>query len=95
MKHNRGSKAERIDPIEDSPWPAMVAPKSLTPASRLIADMMIPPMNPMLEIPSDKKAASRIVIGVIHHSAVPIPAAEMMPPMSPSQVLCGLICGAT
>jgi hypothetical protein len=39
------------------PWPAMSAPKSLTPRSRLIAEATSPPAKPNRQIAKAKRAA--------------------------------------
>src|SRR5215470_14091519 len=53
------------------PWPSMTAPKSLTPASRLIALITRPPRKPISVIAKDIPAACQPVNGVAHESNAP------------------------
>src|SRR6185437_1109441 len=76
------------------PWPSIVLPKSFTPRSRLMADMVSPPANPMSASASDMPRATSGGNGVIDHNAVPRATAVATPPMKPSQVLLGEMAGA-
>jgi len=77
------------------PWPSIIVPQSFAPSERLIAESTSPPRKPATTIASAIAAASTGEKGVIHHSAAPIAVADSPPPTSPSQVLAGLIAGAT
>src|SRR5699024_2935030 len=77
------------------PCPAIVAPKSLTPRSRLIDDITSPPKKPIRHDTKASRAVCHQVKGVIHHSPAPMAVAVSTPPMSPSQVLFGDTDGAT
>jgi len=72
------------------PWPSMIAPKSFTPTSRLIALITRPPAKPSRAITRDIPAASSGVNGVAHQSAAPSAVDVSTPPRKPSQVLVGL-----
>src|SRR6266487_6387888 len=76
------------------PCPSIIAPKSFTPRSRLMADMTNPPANPINVIASAMPADCQGVNGVAHHRPAPSNVAVAMPPTKPSQVLFGLTCGA-
>src|SRR5699024_7521103 len=77
------------------PCPAMVAPKSLTPRSRLIDDITRPPKKPIRHETKASSAACHQTNGVIHHSPAPMAVAVSTPPISPSHVLFGDTDGAT
>jgi AcrR family transcriptional regulator len=70
------------------------APYSFTPRSRLMADMMSPPANPILVSTNAITAASPGEKGVAHHSPAPIAVAHATPPTYPAHVLFGLTDGA-
>src|SRR6476646_1676618 len=76
------------------PWPSMELPKSLTPRSRLIADMVSPPAKPMRAMANDISMACNGENGVIHQSPVPSATAVATPPTKPSHVLLGEMAGA-
>ena len=76
------------------PWPAIRWPQSLTPLSRLIADITRPPKKPISAITSDSPNACHGVNGVIHHRLAPSTEADSTPPRKPSQVFDGDSLGA-
>ena len=76
------------------PWPSISWPQSLTPRSRLIADITSPPKKPIRLITSAMAAACQGENGVIHQSAAPIAVALKTPPTKPSTVLEGDSSGA-
>src|SRR5699024_11113345 len=77
------------------PWPAIVAPKSLTPRSRLIEDITSPPKKPIRQETNARSAACHQANGVIHQRPAPTAVAVSTPPIKPSQVLLGDTDGAT
>src|SRR6266481_138065 len=76
------------------PWPSIIWPQSLTPRSRLIADITRPPQNPIRLITSAMIAACHGENGVIHQSAAPSKVALAIPPTRPSTVFDGDRLGA-
>src|SRR5690349_13794101 len=76
------------------PCPSIIVPQSLTPRSRLIADITRPPRNPASVIISETAAAWRNENGVTHHRLAPSSVALATPPANPSSVFDGDTCGA-
>lgn len=67
-----------------------MAPKSLMPLSRLIADIHNPPTKPIRVIASDISPAAHQLNGVTQYKQIPISTEDKMPPTKPSMVLFGL-----
>src|SRR5690606_17295004 len=76
------------------PCPSIMWPQSLTPRSRLIADITSPPKKPIRLTTRASSAACQGVNGVIHHSAAPRAEADATPPTNPSTVFDGDSLGA-
>jgi hypothetical protein len=95
VEEDRRGEAHRVEPVEHAAVASIMWPQSLTPRSRLIADITRPPKKPMSVTTSAMPPATSGVKGVIHHSAAPIAEADSTPPAKPSTVLDGDSSGAT
>src|ERR1051325_7737029 len=88
--------AKQMESMRSStpPCPSIAEPQSFTPRSRLIADIVRPPANPIMQITKAMIVACHQLKGVAHQSAPPSAVAVSTPPMKPSHVLLGLMTGA-